>query len=109
MIQWAKEHGMIKVFYNNPESCDCLRTPRTYCLRPPALLYGWHMSNKLRPFSPEHKYTHIDEYIGPLDTMSAMHKLMDAQFKTYLKIGMVRDYELQVKSMMDKYKGWGRL
>jgi len=106
---WAKGHGMIKVFYNNPESCDGLRTPRKYCLRPPALLAGWHMSNKLRPYSPEHKYTHIDEYIGPLDTMTTMHKLMIAQFKTYLKLGMVLDYDFQVKSMMEKYEGWGRL
>jgi len=109
MISWAKQHGMIKVFYNNPESCNYLTTTRKTCMRIPAPLKGWHMSNKLRPTSSDHKYTHIDEYIGPIDTMKTMHTLMEAQFKTYKKLGLVTEYDFQVKTMMEKYHGWGRL
>jgi len=109
MLAWAARHGMIKVFYNNPESCDCLRTKRKACLRMPTPLEGWKLSHKLRPNSPAITYSHVDEYIGPIETMNLMHKLMEAQFKTYKKLGIVPEYEFQVKTMMEKYKGWGRL
>ena len=108
-IAWAKKHGMIKVFYNNPESCNCRTTKRKTCLRMPAPMEGWYMSNKLRPNSAANPYSHVDEYIGPVETLHTMHRLMEAQFKTYKKMGLVVDYDFQVKTMMEKYKSWTRV
>jgi hypothetical protein len=78
-------------------------------MRIPAPLAGWYMSNKLRPNSKENPFSHVDEYIGPVETMHTMHKLMESQFKTYKKLGLVTEYDFQVKTMIEKYKVWGRI
>jgi len=60
----------------------------------------------MSPNSKENPFSHVDEYIGPVETM---HRLMEAQFKTYKKLGLVKDYDFQVKTITEKYKGWGRI
>jgi hypothetical protein len=109
MIEWAEKHAMIKVFYNNPEACNCLKTKKSTCMRIPAPLEGWYMSRKLRPTFKEIPFSHVDEYIGPVETMQTMHRLMEAQFKTYKKLGLVTDYDLQVNTMIEKYEKYGRI
>ena len=97
--------GMIKVFYNTPESCNRI----TASCRPvePKPRHGWAVSRRLDPYSPKHRYRKIIEYMGPLSSMSAMVQYLEAHFTRQLRSGHVSAYEMQANSMLEKYQGWG--
>ena len=100
-----RAEGMIKVFYNTPESCNRITTSCRSV--EPTPRHRWTVSNRLDPYSPKHKYRKIIEYMGPLSSMSTMVQYLEAHFERQLRSGHVSAYELQANSMLEKYQGWG--
>jgi hypothetical protein len=103
-LRRATATGMIKVFYNTPESCNRI----TASCRPvePPPRHGWAVSNRLDPYSPKHRFRQIVEYMGPLSSMNTMVRYLEAHFMRQLRHGHVSAYELQATSMLEKYQGW---
>lgn len=103
-LRRAAATGMIKVFYNTPESCN--RITASCRSVEPSTRHRWTVSKRLDPYSPKHRYRKIIEYMGPLSSMSAMVRYLEAHFTRQLSLGHVSAYELQAASMLEKYQGW---
>ena len=107
-ITRAKTIGMIKVFYAKPKSCNLVATNQATCYTTPrTLATGWKLSNQLQPYASKHKWTHIDEYMGPLYKMAATKRLLEKHFQRANADGYVRSYSFQANSLFEKYQGWG--
>jgi hypothetical protein len=107
-ITRAKTIGMIKIFYSKPKKCNLVVTNQGTCYPTPRILAtGWKLSNQLQPYSSKHKWTHIDEYMGPLNKMTATKRFLEKHFKQAQKTGYVLSYSLQANSLFEKYQGWG--
>lgn len=104
-LRRAEATGMIKVFYNTPESCN--RVTAACRSVEPTPRHEWTVSKRLDPYSPKHRYRKIIEYMGPLTSMNAMVQYLETHFARQLRSGHVRAYELQAASMLEKYQGWG--
>ena len=107
-INRAKITGMIKVFYQKPKFCNLIATNQRKCYSTPRTLEtGWKLGNQLQPYSTEHKFTHIDEYMGPINKMAATKRLLHKHFTNAMNDRYVLSYEMQAHLLFDKYKGWG--
>jgi len=104
-VAWAAKTGMIKVFFSKPESCNSTRL----CTIPEVDLGSWYYGQLLFPYSPKHKYQYVYEYMGPLADMDAAQKKLEKHFLTLKKNRIISGFDMQVNSMLEKYKSWGEL
>lgn len=103
-IAWAAKTGSIDVMITIPESC---KSSKAKCKHPSMDLDLGSWSYAQLYYPPKDKYDYIYNYSGPLTDMVHARMQLETYFRTFKKQKIIKAYEIQASTMLERYKQAG--